>query len=97
MLSIRPLLKPLFVATACAALVATPTAVLWTSAPSNPSVLAEPHGSGGPDGNGGGSGCGQDTNWQGCGGYIPGQGAFGHGCVNGICGSWDSNRGWFSG
>ncbi|WP_407662618.1 hypothetical protein [Mycolicibacter minnesotensis] len=89
----------MFVATAAAAIALAPTGVMLMTGSGGAShtVLAEPHGSGGPDGNGGGSGCGHDVDWQGCGGFIPGQGGFGHGCFNGICGSWDSNRGWFSG
>lgn len=100
MLSIRNLVGSMFVAGAAAAIAVAPTGVMMMTAPqgtASHSVVAEPHGSGGPDGNGGGSGCGHDANWQGCGGFVPGQGGFGHGCLNGICGSWDSGRGWFSG
>jgi hypothetical protein len=32
--------------------------------------------------------------WNGCGGWSPAQGGFGSGCVNGMCGGWDGNRGW---
>ncbi|MEB3067703.1 hypothetical protein K5L39_00725 [Mycolicibacter sp. MYC017] len=100
MLTIRKLVGPMFAAAAAGAIAVAPTCVIAMSTPgSTPSqtVVAAPHGSGGPDGSGGGGGCGHDANWQGCGGFIPGQGGFGHGCLNGICGSWDSGRGWFSG
>lgn len=100
MLSIRKLVGSMFVATAAAAIAAAPTGVmLMTGSAGTPgqTAVAQPHGSGGPDGNGGGGGCGHDAGWQGCGGFVPGQGGFGHGCFNGICGSWDGGRGWFSG
>lgn len=99
MLTIRKLVGPMFAAAAAGAIAVAPTCVIAMSTPGSPSqtVVAAPHGSGGPDGSGGGGGCGHDANWQGCGGFIPGQGGFGHGCLNGICGSWDSGRGWFSG
>jgi hypothetical protein len=32
--------------------------------------------------------------WNGCGGWSPAQGGLGSGCVNGMCGGWDGNRGW---
>jgi len=100
MLSIRKLVGSMFVATAAAAIALAPTGVmLMTGSAGTPgqTAVAQPHGAGGPDGNGGGGGCGHDAGWQGCGGFVPGQGGFGHGCFNGICGSWDGNRGWFSG
>lgn len=86
----------MFVAAAAALIAVAPTGVMLTATPEGQTV-AQPHGAGGPDGNGGGTGCGHDAGWQGCGGFIPGQGGFGHGCLNGICGSWDGGRGWFSG
>jgi hypothetical protein len=94
MLSIRKFVGSMFIATAAVAIAVAPTGVIAMSAPP---VVAQPHGAGGPDGNGGGSGCGHDAGWQGCGGFIPGQGGFGHGCIGGVCGSWDGGRGWFSG
>lgn len=57
-------------------------------------VVADNTGYGGPDGQGGGGGCGSGANWQGCGGWNPFTGGFGHGCVNGMCGGWDGTRGW---
>ncbi|WP_448422622.1 hypothetical protein [Mycolicibacter minnesotensis] len=84
------------IAGAAVAIAAAPTGVMAMNTPGQATV-AQPHGSGGPDGNGGGSGCGHDIGWQGCGGFIPGQGGYGHGCFNGFCGSWDGARGWFSG
>jgi hypothetical protein len=99
MLSIRNFVGTMFVAGAAAAIAVAPTGLVpaATTDQTGQTVAAQPHGSGGPDGNGGGSGCGHDAGWQGCGGFIPGQGGFGHGCFNGICGSWDGGRGWFSG
>src|SRR5690625_1197172 len=97
MLSIRKLVGSMFVAGAAAAIAVATTGVMLTAGPAGQTVVAQPHGAGGPDGNGGGGGCGHDAGWQGCGGFVPGQGGFGHGCLNGICGSWDGARGWFSG
>lgn len=96
MTNIRKLIGSLFVAGAATAIALAPTAVSLTAAPAH-SVVAQPHGAGGPDGSGGGTGCGHDQGWQGCGGFVPGQGGFGHGCIGGVCGSWDGARGWFGG
>ena len=100
MLSIQKLVGSMFVAGAAAAIAVAPTGLILATAPAdaaNHTVVAQPHGAGGPDGNGGGGGCGHDAGWQGCGGFIPGQGGYGHGCFQGICGSWDGARGWFGG
>lgn len=95
MLNIRRILGTVFVAGAAAAIAVAPAAVITAQQPAT--VSAQPHGAGGPDGAGGGTGCGHDKGWQGCGGFIPGQGGFGHGCIGGVCGSWDGARGWFGG
>ena len=57
-------------------------------------TVAEPGYSGGPDGQGGGSGCSSGPGWQGCGGWNPFTGGFGSGCYSGICGGWDGSRFW---
>ncbi|MCV7285605.1 hypothetical protein H7J87_09710 [Mycolicibacterium wolinskyi] len=99
MLTIRKLLGSVFVAGAAAAIAAGPTAALLADAPAtftdltgtNQVVLATPSGSGDA---GGGGGCDSGPNWHGCGGWNPVQGGWGHGCINGICGGWDGQRGW---
>ncbi|MBS9534533.1 hypothetical protein KIH27_13145 [Mycobacterium sp. M1] len=96
MTTLRKFVGALFVAGAAAAITVAPTGMTLMAAP-NQAVIAQPHGAGGPDGNGGGGGCGNDRGWQGCGGFLPGQGGFGHGCIGNVCGSWDGARGWFSG
>lgn len=97
MLSIRKFVGSMFVATAATVIAAAPTGVMLMTGSGGSFAVAQPHGAGGPDGNGGGGGCGRDAGWQGCGGFVPGQGGYGHGCFHGICGSWDGARGWFSG
>ncbi|MDV3123695.1 hypothetical protein M1247_02090 [Mycobacterium sp. 21AC1] len=99
MLTIRKLMGSVFVAGAAAAIAAAPTAMLLADSPAsitdlsgtNQVVLASPTGGGDA---GGGSGCDSGPGWQGCGGWNPVQGGFGHGCINGICGGWDGQRGW---
>lgn len=96
----RKVIGSVFVAGAAGAIAVVPTAVMLAQGPAGApgqAVVAQPHGAGGPDGSGGGGGCAHDSGWQGCGGFTPGQGGFGHGCIGGICGSWDGARGWFVG
>lgn len=96
--NIRRFLATLSITGAAALIGAVPALVITASATTTEqTAVAQPHGSGGPDGNGGGGGCGRDSGWQGCGGFVPGQGGFGHGCIGNVCGSWDGARGWFSG
>lgn len=99
MLTIRKLAGTVFVAGAAAAIAAAPTAMLLADAPAtltdlsgtNQVVLADPVGGGDA---GGGGGCDSGPGWQGCGGWNPAQGGWGHGCLNGMCGGWDGQRGW---
>ncbi|OLP03322.1 hypothetical protein [Mycolicibacterium peregrinum] len=90
MLTIRKLMGSVFVAGAAVAIAAGPTAALMTDAPAT-TISAQP--SGGGDA-GGGGGCDSGPGWNGCGGWNPVQGGWGHGCLNGICGGWDGQRGW---
>ena len=80
---------------ATAAIVAAPAAAMTLSGSigADRTVVAD-NGYGGPDGQCGGGGCGDGANWQGCGGWNPVTGGFGHGCINGLCGGWDGSRGW---
>jgi len=98
MLIIRNLVKSVVVAGAATGLfVAAPTAVISMAAPAPATdqvVLADDvQGNGGGDA-GGGGGCGNGTDWTGCGGWNPIVGGWGSGCFNGICGGWDGFRGW---
>lgn len=91
MLTIRKLAGSVFVAGAAVAFAAAPTAMLLADHAPSTTISAQPHGSGDA---GGGGGCDSGPGWNGCGGWNPTQGGFGHGCINGICGGWDGQRGW---